>query len=250
MGLTYTKSFEVQANQCQLFGEIRLSALVHLLMLTSGKQEDDLTETKAFLKIKGYSWVITENVLDIKRLPKYKEQIQITTEAIDYNTFFTYRRYIVKNNQGQELVSVLTTFSLIDLEARKIVRIPEEIVTAYQIEKAATRIQRQRLPKVLEHIDTEKEVTVEFLDIDGNQHVNNGIYLDWISNTLGKDWFASHQLKGLKISYEKEAYLADNITIQTQIVPMTDVKQIYSNHIITRKSNRHCLAQLIWEENK
>src|SRR5699024_6297231 len=111
------------------------------------------------------------------------------TEATTYNKFFSKRHYALKTSDGLVLAQAETTFALIDLNQRSIVRIPEIVAEWYQVEKEERPSRRKRLSKEVAHESKVDRFEVKFLDIDLNNHVNNTIYLRWITNSLGMEWF-------------------------------------------------------------
>lgn len=244
MGIQYEEQFTIQFNQCDLFGEVTLEALVHLLLQTSGQHEAQLPEAKAFMQSHQLTWVITENKLSVNRLPQAKDQVRIVTELLDYNAFFTYRSYCVFDIEGQLLVEALMTFSLIDLNKRKIMRIPTALITAYGQDRSSGKRSRSRLVKTLENADQVDHYPIHYLDIDANAHVNNAVYLKWLSNSLGKQWVKSYALTALTIAYEKEAYLGDSVTVKTKRI--TDGDELKTQHVIVGDAVHHCSVEMSW----
>ncbi|MCZ0716720.1 acyl-[acyl-carrier-protein] thioesterase [Aerococcus kribbianus] len=245
MGVRYEESRQIIASQCDLNGQLRLDALVNIFLAVSGAQEENIPAVKDYMQSHHYNWVITENQIEINHLPQVNDQVRVVTQAVDYNRFFSYRSYQIIGSDDHILVDALTTFSLIDLESRRIIGTPDEIISAYSMENQVQKRQRVRLPKVLDHVDQEDTVRVQYLDIDGNQHVNNAVYLRWLSNSLGKEWFQDHQIQRLVINYDKEAYLGDQVILTTE--KKQDGDQVSTRHLISGDRGRHSAVAIDWQ---
>ena len=123
----------VKAYECNWKGELSLSHVVGIMMLASRKQERSLAHPDLIYQ-KGLSWIVIQNQLTVNRLPKLEEEIIIETEPVGYNKFFTFRRYTILSLDEEVLVDALTTFSMINIEERKLISLDEEVLSEYPIE--------------------------------------------------------------------------------------------------------------------
>ena len=114
----------VKAYECNWKGELSLSHVVGIMMLASRKQERSLAHPDLIYQ-KGLSWIVIQNQLTVNRLPKLEEEIIIETEPVGYNKFFTFRRYTILSLYEEVLVDALTTFSMINIEERKLISLDE-----------------------------------------------------------------------------------------------------------------------------
>src|SRR5699024_6201493 len=120
-GLKYRLSHQVKGYECDFQGEMTLPSLINLMIHVSGLQSDSIGNTEASMSEKGLSWVIVQYNIDIHQIPRRRDQITIETEAMSYNRFFTYRAFRAYDENNVLLVEVLSTFSVMDLETRKLV---------------------------------------------------------------------------------------------------------------------------------
>ena len=204
----------VKAYECNWKGELSLSHVVGIMMLASRKQERSLAHPDLIYQ-KGLSWIVIQNQLTVNRLPKLEEEIIIETEPIGYNKFFTFRRYTILSLDEEVLVDALTTFSMINIEERKLISLDEEVLSEYPIENKKDTRRNPRVPKIdLENANVQT-YRVRLNDIDYNQHVNNAKYFDWVMDSLGMEFVGSHRLKSVLVKYDKE------------ILPEATVKSFY-----------------------
>ena len=186
-----------------------------------------------------------QNQLTVNRLPKLEEEIIIETEPIGYNKFFTFRRYTILSLDEEVLVDALTTFSMINIEERKLISLDEEVLSEYPIENKRDNRRNPRVPKIdLENANVQT-YRVRLNDIDYNQHVNNAKYFDWVMDSLGMEFVGSHRLKSVLVKYDKE------------ILPEASVKSFYeirqtengvqTLHQLESDEQKCCHLSLEWE---
>ena len=90
-----------------------------------------------------------QNQLTVNRLPKLEEEIIIETEPVGYNKFFTFRRYTILSLDEEVLVDALTTFSMINIEERKLISLDEEVLSEYPIENKKILVVIQEFQKLI-----------------------------------------------------------------------------------------------------
>jgi len=251
MGLKYQEIVKVHHFHCNAFGEMTLSALLDIMLIASNNQETSIPADSQGFRDKAWAWIITQNQIDIKRLPRYNEEIIAYTEPTTYNKFFCKRYFALKTTNDEILVEAETTFALIDLNQRSIVRIPEEIGEWYQVVLEAKPSRRKRLAKTLVEDSKQNSFEVKFLDIDVNNHVNNTIYLKWLSNSLGMEWFEKYEPMSFTIAYEKEMYLHQEGTVHSDLSSLDETlsrgDHFVTHHIIDSVDNVHCLTEITWK---
>lgn len=242
MGLVFTYDYQVPFYETTVNQEIKLPHLLSLCLQISGLQSLDLGVSDDYIfKTYNLIWVVTDYEIDIKRLPSYAENIRIETEAISYNKLFTYRDFRIFSEEGDLLLTIRTTFVLMDYTTRKVSPILDELVAAYQPEKAK---KMQRAPKyqVLENLDL-RAFQARFSDLDMNGHVNNSKYLEWILDDFEHDFLKAHSLTGLHIKFIKEIAPASQVGLRSQLS-----EDLVSRHDILVDGNLHAQAQVKWQQ--
>ena len=179
-------------------------------------------------------------------MPKVDEEVIIETQAISYNKFFTYREYRILSKEREELFKCITTFAMLDMKARKIVSIDEEVVLEYPLSIGKEMRKVTRIPKKDFTDAPIGEYKIRINDIDANLHVNNARYFDFAFSELGMDYLNEHQLKQVVIKYEKEVLPESTIACSTIWEVNQEGKQTY--HLISQDGNRCANIQMEWEE--
>lgn len=240
---TFSEDHRVVYYETNVTGVIGIGRLVDLMILVSGDQSDSLGVTDQRLSELGLGWVVTQHVMDITRQPRANEVVTISTKAQEYNRFFCYRDFWVTDQEGQQLVKMHSVFVLMDRTKRKIVRLPQEIIAPYESEYTK-KIERLAAPQPVNDATASKKYRVRFMDIDGNHHVNNVHYFDWMLDALPADFLLNHRLTKMNIQYRQEVYYGATVSSQVEL----DQDELITKHVITTEDEKNCNAECHWEK--
>lgn len=247
MYLSYEETKDIAYYMCDRTQRLTLPMLVNLLLDVSEKQSDSLERGEAYIRNRGLSWIILHYAFEISRMPVLNETVYIETYATEYNKLFTYRTFVVRDSNRAELVKVETTFALLDSEKRKMARIPEDVVAPYKAEYSK-RIRRNTKPDEVNSEEyKEKQYAVRYFDIDGNNHVNNSHYINWILDSLDSTFLLEHDITQGVITFNKEVSENQLVFSQSSI---REEKALYSDHSIKTDDAIHCSATFKWENAK
>lgn len=83
-----------------------------------------------------------------------------------------------------------------------------------------------------------------FFDIDGNQHVNNAIYFNWLLDVLGYDFLTTHQPKKILVKFDKEVEYGQEVESHYEIVEQEN--QLKTRHEIRIDGQTYCEANIDW----
>lgn len=245
----FGKKHQVLFYETDQTGSVSLSMLVNLFMLASQEQSSQLGLTAQKIHAQGLGWVVTQHLIKLDRLPRLNEQISIKTQAESYNRFFCYRDFWIMDRRNNVLAKMHSVFVLLDQKKRKLTKVLPELVTPYGSNYAA---KVEHLPEPLkmgsEQTYPPKEYQVRFMDLDGNQHVNNVHYFDWLLDALPRDFLLAHQLKQINIRYKHEVYY-DQI-VKSRVLLKPAASQIISLHEISSEAQENCRAECHWEDKK
>ncbi|WP_125705260.1 acyl-[acyl-carrier-protein] thioesterase [Lacticaseibacillus daqingensis] len=222
-------------------GALSLATLVNVMLLGSEHQLDQLGAGIAALSQFGAGWVITQYHLDVTRMPRVEEPLTVGTEASAYNKLMTYREYWVKDASGNTLATMSGAWVMMDLTTRKLIPIIEAFAEKVQAVKT-TKVRRYpRLPKLTEW-QRQVPYRVRYFDIDGNGHVNNTHYFEWLEDALGAEFLDAHRLASVDIKYARE--VAYGSTVQSAVT----VAGLTTHHQISTGADVNAEAMLTWRE--
>ena len=240
---TFSIEMEVPYYFVNFTGDMRLSALVDAMLLTSEKQlhQADI-DSSEMVKNNGLGWVVVQYHMDIDKMPKLGQKIKVTTQATSYNKYFFYRDFWIDDEEGNRMVSATSAFVLIDIKQRKIVSAADRLDDLFGAVET-TKLKRFNRIKVPDDFDFQQQQHIGYYNIDVNKHVNNSYYFDWMVDTLDIDFIGNHQLTSMDIKYDKEL----NIKSQPVAYAKLDNTNNKSIHWIKNGDVLNVVAQFNWK---
>ena len=182
---------------------------------------DDLIKTNT-------AWVLSRVHVEFIDTPKWREEITLNTWHKGLNRLFFLRDFVLTDNEGRERVKATTSWLVLNLETRRLVRDPKlmedgTICTENALETPADKVQ---MPK-----DVEPELVrthhVSYSDIDTNGHTNNAMYMQWSMNSVGYDITSTRPVKEFTINFNHETKAGDYVEIYRASVEKEDGLHVY-----------------------
>lgn len=217
----YQEKIKITSSQCDVFEELKISALFSMFQDNSVKAVETLGFGKKKTLDKGFLWIVGKVFLKINKYPKYLEEITFESYALEMVHYLYPRYYEIKNNKGEVLISIYANWMLIDNKTRKILS-PNDT-------KVIIRKENDLKPTVLfspikmEELDKVSERKVYFSDIDINNHLNNEKYIEYMVDLHNSDFYFHNKIKELYIEFRREikeeeilslySYTKDNLQI-------------------------------------
>lgn len=229
----FEKKHQINYYECDTNQQLTIPMLINIMIQVSGEQSHQLGVGDEELAKKGLAWIVLQYEMKIEQIPTAHQTIKVTTQALSYNKLFCYREFKVYDEAGNLCVTAQSTFALLDIEKRKMVRVQEEVVAPFQTPFLKKLIRTPKPEKITEETAVTSEYHVRYLDIDSNRHVNNSKYIDWALDTLDYDFLTSQKLTYLNIKFEKEVYYGNRIQSQMSLRETTEGKTITAHRIMT-----------------
>ena len=153
----------------------------------------------------GRVWLLNKIAAEIVRYPEYGETVTVTTWSRGAKGFKAFRDFVV--SAGDRRLAVATSVWLyFDMNRKRIVRVPEDLMAAYTMETAvALDVDLEAWkPETGFEPDTDLEITTRSGDFDPLGHVNNSLYFDYLETMASRAFSASGRIGKLKIQFQKE----------------------------------------------
>jgi medium-chain acyl-[acyl-carrier-protein] hydrolase len=110
---------------------------------------------------------------------------------------------VIRDENGQELVSTISLWVLMDLQTRGMVLPGKSGITVEGITRGCElATPRSISPGALEEVS---QRMVSYSDLDRNGHMNNTRYLDWVCDLLPSSFHRNHGLKEFTVGYLAES---------------------------------------------
>lgn len=242
MGKKYTMPYEVAYYDGDITKRMTLPSMLAIVIKTSEEQSALLGRGADVVAGLGLGWVITNYEIEIKRLPAVGENIQITTQALSYNKYFCYRNFWIHDEAGEECVLIKSTFVLMNKKNRKMSSVLEEIIAPYESEKIKKIYRNEKIEKI--ENGASHNYRVRFFDIDGNQHVNNAIYFNWLLDVLGYDFLSKHQPLRVYVKFDKEVEYGHEVESHYEV--LENETGPWTRHEIRIEDQLYCEANIQW----
>lgn len=217
MGKRFEKNYEVHYYDVNYKLETSITTIINFFCDIGTKQSEELGVGINEMLSKGLTWVFYKYNIKIHKMPKYGENLKVTTTATGFKKFYASRRYEIFNEDGEKLVDGEGIFLLIDINKRRAVRIPVEQYEIYGVEEDSNfNIDVSRIEKLTEEMHN-KHFYTRYSDIDSNRHVNNSRYVEWAIETIPLDMALNAELKELVVVFQKECTYGTKIKASCQI---------------------------------
>jgi acyl-ACP thioesterase len=136
------------------------------------------------------SWVLNRVAASIIRYPAFEEKVRVVTWSSGIRAFKGFRDFRIYC--GEELVVAASSLWLhVDLATKSLTRVPKDLADRFPV--CAFGVHK---PEIDKHGlappapgGNGTRVSLRFSDIDGNGHVNNTAYLDYLQTALAKRGF-------------------------------------------------------------
>ncbi|MEY8441724.1 acyl-ACP thioesterase domain-containing protein [Lactobacillaceae bacterium 24-114] len=244
----YEMPHQLTYYECDETGKPTLSMIMSMLSLVAEAHGESLGLDGKKIHSTGGAWVYGgfEGQLSLDDL-HYGDQIILGTKGTAYNKYFATRDFWIRSLDGKkEYVRVRAMLVFMNLESRKIMAIPDELIEPYQSDYIIRIPHIKRPGKIGEDDEINiRQYHVRYFDLDINHHVNNARYFDWLLDPLGEKFLSSHQLTSFAIQYDREVRFDQDVV--SEFCQVNDEKSL---HQIISNGQECTLAEFSWAKNK
>ncbi|MFD2202040.1 acyl-[acyl-carrier-protein] thioesterase [Shivajiella indica] len=204
----FEKEFEILSFQIDPHGSLRWSSLADLLQEVAWKHADSRDFGKQLFD-KGFMWVLSRFHIKVFEMPTWGQQIKIKTAGRGINKLFALREFEVISESGQVIAKAMSAWLLLDIKSKRPQR-PRQVLPS---ELFDDNPDENLLPNKI-NLDVEttigKSFSVNYSDLDMNNHVNNVSYIRWIEDFCFEKGI---YLDEMLINYIAEALIGEEIEI-------------------------------------
>ncbi|MBO5418582.1 MAG: hypothetical protein J6A22_00725 [Bacteroidales bacterium] len=180
------------------------------------------------LIVTNTAWILSRVHIKFIDTPKWREEVNLTTWHKGLDRLFFLRDFIMVDKDGRERVKATTSWLVLNLETRRLVRDPKlmednTVCTDNVLETPADKVQMPKdvVPDLaLEHV-------VSYSDVDMNGHANNAMYMQWAMDAVDYDISSSRAVKELTINFNHETKAGDRVMIYRSTLEKEDGLHVY-----------------------
>ena len=224
----YLHEYKILSSDTDLCRRLRLSRLFTLLQEAAIAHTEALGFGRSMTLDRGCLWVVTLQEIRILRLPVYDETVRL--ESVPGETMHTLypRYYRISDQNGEDLLTAASIWTLIDEKERKMTSPKETGVLIHGID-APWESFFPRPPKSASDAD-ELRWTVPYSATDLNGHMNNAKYID-LAEDLMPDELRRRRIRQIRAEYACELRLGEELRLCRE---QRDGSFLLSGHLARR----------------
>jgi len=242
MASLHTEYFKIRTSEINHHKLLHPHALIQLMQEASMQHTISMGVSVWDLETMNASWVLLKMDVNVIHYPSLNETVKIITYPSGLDGYFTFRDYYMYNEKGTLCATSSTMWTLLNLDTRKIMKIPERFGSLVYdkgelLEKPAFKLSPFAQP------DTSSCIQVNYFHIDWNGHVNNGQLIKLILEQIDSKIHQHKTLKSLFIQFKAEAIL-DQLLEISNITNDNVIK-----HMVTDQKTKKevLLAESVWD---
>ena len=202
----YTEERVVSCYEADSNHNFRPTAMLDLMQEAAGRDASVLGFGYDEMISENTAWVLSRTRVCFHKCPKWRDSVVLKTWHKGANRIFYLRDFLLESPEGELLISATTSWLIIDLATRRMVRnttLAENFDNSEMGDAIEEQAGKVMLPKGLEPelVHTHKVV---WSDIDTNGHVNNVKYAVWALDAVDYDILKEKSLKEMLINYDTE----------------------------------------------
>lgn len=158
------------------------------------------------------AWVLSRIHVKFINTPKWRQEVNLKTWHKGVSKLFYLRDFILSDKEENPLVVATTSWLIIDLNTRRLVRNKDLALSDTAMDAIPTPADKVVMP-----VDIEPELVrkhpVTWSEIDANGHVNNVKYAVWAIDAVTPEDIKEKPLKEILINYDAEVMPMDVVKI-------------------------------------
>lgn len=182
---------------------------------------DDLIKTNT-------AWILSRVNVKFIDTPLWRDDVTLTTWHKGFNRLFFLRDFVMTDKDGRERVKATTSWLVLNLETRSMVRDPKlveegTVCTDNAIEIPADKV---RMPRDIEALAVYERV-VGYSDIDMLGHANNAMYMQWAMDAVDYELASTRPVKEFTINFNHEIKAGQKVTLYRACVQNEDGLHVF-----------------------
>ncbi len=214
----YTVSSNIGYNQVDKDGLVRSISTVQLFEEAAIEHCYEINRNVFDLLKEGYGWVLRSGSIGFQFYPCYGEKVKTTTWISRWSPFQGVREFLLTNEEEQICAKATSLWAYIDMEKRRPSLIPEVFRKEWYFDsRRAMDTIFVKHPIDIPPNSLQKSFHIRRQDIDSNNHVHNGKYLEWIMEIVPERFYTEKRIKTMEGAFLQEAGKTDQITVEVGI---------------------------------
>ena len=237
----YTEERVVSCYEADSNHNFRPTAMLDLMQEAAGRDASVLGFGYDEMISENTAWVLSRTRVCFHKCPKWRDSVVLKTWHKGANRIFYLRDFLLESPEGELLISATTSWLIIDLATRRMVRnttLAENFDNSEMGDAIEEQAGKVMLPKGLEPelVHTHKVV---WSDIDTNGHVNNVKYAVWALDAVDYDILKEKSLKEMLINYDTEVMRDQTVELYRVVAQEEESTVVY---IVGKVEGKNCFS--------
>lgn len=235
----HLQPFRVHSFDTDPSGRLAPAALCAYLQEAAGRHAHALGVGMDVLFADGLAWMLHRLRVELERWPAAQDELVVETWPTRMSGAIAERAFRVTDAAGADVARALSRWAVVDLRARKAVRLTEAmrrlpVAEAPGLEFDAAADWPRDAPAL-----GEARLAVGRADLDVVGHANNARYVAWALEAVPDDWLAAHTLADFEVAFRREARRGDAILVRS-----VRLDELRLGHELSASDERGALATL------
>lgn len=212
MDKTFSKDYTITCYEADANQFMRPTAMLDMMQEAANVNASTLGFGYDEMINSNTAWVLSRIHVKFNNTPKWREEVNLKTWHKGVSKLFYLRDFILSDKEGNPLVLATTSWLIIDMNTRRLVRNSDLALSDTAMHAIETPADKVVVP-----VDIEPELVrkhpVTWSEIDTNGHVNNVKYAVWAIDAVKFEDIKEKPLKELLINYDAEVMPGDVVKI-------------------------------------
>jgi acyl-ACP thioesterase len=212
----FRREYVVETYNTSYFQTIKVSDLFKYLQEVASQHSEIMKIGFDDLKDNKGAWVLTKQLLEVKRLPNALEKFTIHTWSRELNKIVANRNFIVMDKQNNIIIRATSDWVVLNLEKRRIIPLSKlnlDSIQSYDYDLFSEPLTKINI--ISANLINEFTKKVRFSDIDINGHMNNTCYVDMVLDSMAEYFDQRHSLQLINTNFLQEVKFLEDIAIKT-----------------------------------
>ena len=209
----FRKDFEIHSYDTDTTRQLSFMALADFLQDIASFHADELRLGYEYLLTEKKAWVLRQLKIKTYGRAWWKDAVTIETWPKAPDRLLAWRDFMVFDSAGNAIARATSAWLLIDLEQRRPVRMDPEMFEKYHFRQENVFTEKPPSMPKMETGTKLYETKVRYSRLDMNDHVNNVVFIGWVTDAYYLNH--SHDIfpENFEIQYDHEVFLGDRVGI-------------------------------------